>query len=592
MSASLQHAVSNVIRLPEQNESGGLPRVARLFLRNYEARCSGEKTDPITWETATESVRKRAEARLILCSRVRELASEEGTSMTAALDQLLKNLSNHQEQPRICEAARQLKGRSKQPYPGRSTVLRWLSAWSASEFNNDSLVEQHNGRPPTWYGWEETALKLWLQTGNPSVGDLQFWLEDHLDNPTATKSRIRRFIDALPARLGKNAPERIGRHNWQQNHSRYKIRDISQLPVGWEWEGDGHTIDVYIAHPMTGNPVRFELTVFIDVRSQKVVAWNVWYSESALNTLFTLSKAVQALNHRPGRLHVDPGPGFKNKQVEAWLEKNAIDVCFARPGNARGKGLVEGWFKHFEARCGRLFTTYCGHGRVDDDLQRLEMRIKRGKIALPSLEELIAVIGDYITKYNARPKSGKLQGQSPDQVWAAGFKADPPVLPELAALRLQESRTVSNFMISKVTDKGMPKRHWTHQALGDWNGEQVLMEYDPLTWDRVWVRQLDGQLICEAYEVDRPDAVSRNAIESGERGRTLDRKKRLERKLEEVEAQQFFNRDSEETSNQILDAGDQTLIEQHHNPLDELKTQAVQQKSDSLDDIDFLDTDY
>jgi len=583
------------IRLPDPSYPA-LPRAARLFLAEYRKRCAGEPTGPITLANASQRLLEKTNARIALCSRVQQLCDENGQTHTANVHALMHRIRHHQEPPQVLQAAALLAtARSGGPYPGDSSVLRWYSDWKASDYDDNILVDQHRGRRPIWHGWEELALSCWLQHGSPSQGDVLFWLQEHYGIKSVSASRLRYFIDNLPATLGPRSKYRIGHHNWRQNESPFKVRDTSRLPAGFEYEGDGHMMDIIIAHPRTGNPVRFELTVFLDVRSQKVVAWNVWIAESALNTLFTLARSIQALDHVPRKLHVDPGPGFDNKQVERYLELNNIETVFAHPGNARGKGLVEGWFKQFEAKCGRLFSTYCGHGRVDDALERLRLRIKRGEIVLPTLEQLIAVIGDYIEKYNARPKHGKLAGKSPNQVWAETFIQEPPAVAEDAEIRLRVERTVRNGMVQMTPDPGLPPRRWTHPELIGWNHKKVIVEYSPFSFDTVTIRHTKGRKLVEAYEIDRPDAVSEHEMEASERRRTAHRTKRLEEKLREVEDQQFYVRDFEQAAREVLDPGDSTLIEHHHNPLNSLHavpSAAPSRTAANEPEIDLLDTDY
>lgn len=588
-----------VVRLPAEGKET-LPREAVLFLTRHRARCEGAPPEPYTWDTAPADTLERAIDRLTLCERIRDMCRDTpGSTHTFNTKWLLQRVREQHEKPQVLAAAARLAtAKSSGPWPGESTVLTWYSNWKATDYDRNALVDQQHGRRPEWHGWEKLAVTLWLQTGSPSKGDVLWWLREHYGRKSATISRVRYLIDRLPAKLGKNSPYRIGRHNWQQNHTPHKERDISKMPAGYEYEGDGHTLDFYIAHPNTGNPVRYELTVFIDTRSQRVVAWNLWTAESAMNTLFTLARSIQGLNHVPARLHVDPGPGFENKQVEYYLIKNNIEVIVARKGNARGKGLVEGWFKHFEARCGRLFASYCGHGRVDDQLNRLRMRVARGEIKLPTLDEAIAVIGDYISKYNNTPKQGKLGGLSPNQAWELFHIPNPPLVAEDAEVRFTAERKVRSGMVQMTTDKGKPPRKWTHPELISLSGKKVVMEWSPFTYDTIRVRPLRGGHWIECHEIDRPDAVSEHELQAQERRSEEFKRKRLQDRIDEMEAHNFFTRDIEACTDQVLEVEQQhsTLLEHRHNPLTHLQVAARdgQRVTDDDDDIeiDILDIDY
>ncbi len=585
------------VRLPQEGQET-LPREAVLFLTRHRARCEGAPPEPYTWDTAPEDTLQRATDRLLICERIRELCREANSNThTDFVYRLMARVRDQTEgAPILAAAARSATAKSTGPWPGDSTVLRWYGAWRDADYDRNALVDQHHGRRPDWHGWEKLALALWLQPGSPTCGDVSFWLMAHYGHKSAKKGRVYKFICRLPAKLGPNSPYRIGRHNWQQNHTPYKERDISKMPAGYEYEGDGHTLDFYIAHPNTGNPVRYELTVFLDTRSQRVVAWNLWTAESAMNTLFTLARSIKALNHVPARLHVDPGPGFENKQVKYYLIKNNIDVVVARTANARGKGLVEGWFRIFEARCGRLFASYCGHGRVDDQLNRLRMRVDRGEIKLPTLDEAIAVIANYIREYNNTPKQGKLGGMSPNQAWAAFFKPNPPIVAADAEVRFMAERQVRSGMVQMTVDKGKPPRKWMHPELLNLSGKRVVMEWSPFTFDVVRVRPLRGGHWIECYEIDRPDAVSEHELEAQERRSAEHKRKRLQDHIDEMEAHNFFTRDAVQITDEMLDIEqqDSTLLERRHNPLNHLRVAARdgQRTEDQPVDIDIYSTDY
>ena len=114
-----------------------------------------------------------------------------------------------------------------------------------------------------------------------------------------------------------------GQHYYRQNLTPYVVRDTSALPVGFIYEGDGHTCDVHIAHPQTGKATRPELTVWLDVRSHYCVGWWLSDAERASDTLFSLSHAIVSHDHVPIMIHVDPGSGYKNKLIQG----EAVSYC-------------------------------------------------------------------------------------------------------------------------------------------------------------------------------------------------------------------------------------------------------------------------
>jgi putative transposase len=389
-----------------------------------------------------------------------------------------------------------------------------------------NLLPKHKGSRPTQYEWELRAVRLYAHettsANRPDCGSVAYQLQREgwgKIKPAVVRSVINRYSK----RITEYSNKRVGAHYYNQNHGAHVIRDTSVLPVGFCYMGDGHMCDVYVAHPSNGHSWRPEITVWIDWRSNYIVGWFISNAESAVTTLHSLSQTFAKHNHVPARLYVDPGSGFKNKMitdgVNSFCDRYSISDKFALPGNAKGKGLVEGWFKHFEFKCGKSFETYCGHERTDRALSNMKAKIKRGDIVLPSLEEYKGEIEYYVDWYNNNPQ--KRLGCAPSDLWETLEPIAPVHSLEQMAKPVYDA-VVRNHMLT------FKKRKYLSPLLQHFTGETVSIEVD-LNDDRVvTVRDGKGKYICEAHLVERKAAVAASIIEEENRQRLEGQIKRLE----------------------------------------------------------------
>lgn len=413
--------------------------------------------------------------------------------------------------------------------PSAPTLQRWLR-----DYINGGIVglaPKYQGRVRKDRGWEARAAELFNQPQKPAYATVAYWLrgEGFAD---ANNKAVTRYLQALPSHLAETGRKRLGAKFYTQNIRPHIVRDATVLPVGFVYQGDGHCCDVYVAHPATGRAFRPELTTWIDVRSQRIVAWWISESESAHTTLFSLSQALVAEDHVPAYVHTDPGSGFKAKlishEVTGFLRKFDIRPMLALPGNAKGKGLKEGWFRWFEERCGKRFNTYCGKDRSDDFLRHLGDKVKRGLIQLPTLAQYIDAIREYVQRWNAEPHA-ELGGATPDQLWQQLERVQLH-MPGEAIIRPRMQRTVQRWGVR------LDSRRYRAAELQAFEGREVIVEYSIHTDDRVWVHDTKGRYVCEAALVEKTPWLPESRIVEAQQRRLEAQRQRHLRAIDEQEA--------------------------------------------------------
>jgi putative transposase len=482
--------------------------------------------------TLTGAQLQKQQALVLVMRYVRNIRGELGTdSLRPACAEFERQFNARLLPTAVLGALMTLRPTKAGSCPDRATLYRWDERYTRFlQGGNTAAAPKHQGRQRTVYGWEARAIHLWQQPTKPAMSTVAYWLRgENFDS--ATDSRVRRYLKSLPATLGEQSAQRMGRHFYQQNLRPYVLRDDTVLPVGLIYQGDGHNCDVYVAHPNTGKPWRPEFTPWIDVRSHYVVGWYLSEAESSLTTLFSLSHALAHHDHVCALIHVDPGSGFKNRmmtdEVSGYLARMSIEFMSALPGNAKGKGLVEGFFHIFEERLGKTFPTFCGHNRSDDYLRHLSQKVKRGQIVLPTLAEYRDAIAAYIERYNNTYQ--ERLGCTPAELWAQ-LERTPLETAEAAIIRPRELRKVQRWGVT------LHNRMYRHAELAHYNGREVMVEYDLHNDATVTIRDHQARFICEAEQVDRKPWLPASRIEELQQNRVDGQRKRLQQKLDEVQA--------------------------------------------------------
>lgn len=438
----------------------------------------------------------------------------------------------------------------------------------------DGLVPAHRGREHQPEGWEAPFLKLWNRPQKPSINSVVRRLQ--ADFPSITARKARTLVKNLPARLGVNGPGRMGRNYYQQSIGKYQPRDVSLLEVGEIWQGDGHRVDVYLAHPVTGKIYRPELTLWIDVRSRYIVGWYLSDNESSQTTLLALCEALRRTRHKPLALHIDNGSGFVNRMMSdentGFFARLGVQIIHSIPGCPRGKGHVERVFRTLEEDYSIFFDTYCGNRTAPEHNRRLQTQLNQRERALPSLQEWADGFSRWVAEYHQRPHRG-LDGKTPAAVYAGLIVNE---VPDLQAFDLRERRVCKIRRCMLRVDK----RDYIAPELEDCNLKQVIAEYLLTDDASVRVLDMDGRWICDARLVAKLDYQPASRLQ--ERRIENDRQKivRLERHAAEARAR----------ARGVL--GTRQDLE----ALDHFGTPALpaadETEAEGLPPLDLLDTDY
>jgi|GEM_PF-719893 len=495
------------------------------------------------WQSATHKSRSLANQREEFLRPLLKMVAH-GVSTNVAIKNVIAHVECGQTTQRYIDLAYQLGHRGK--LPGRSTIHGWIKAYQSD--GKQGLLDNKTGRVRKDRGWEALAIKLYNIPSKPSYVAVAKQLREVYDIPaeSATDSSVARYLKSLPARLNTNSEGRLGKHFHNLNRKSYVMRDMSVLDVGEVYEGDGHCIDAYIARQSDGGPWRPELTIWIDVASRCVVGWYMSTSESSLSTLFALSHAMIKHDHVPNWVHIDNGSGFKSKLMSdesvGYYARFAISQTVAIPGNSKGKGLVEHWFRTFRDEHDKFWNggaDYCGHDQSPDALHRINDNIKSGKRKLLSLEQYTRSVADYIERYNARIHTA-LNGKSPNDLWSQ-LTRNQLIIPAEAVLRPSVKRVVNRNMVRHEN------RYYEHPMLTDYHAKSVVVEYDIHDDSKAWLYDDKKRLICEAPLKHKKAFLPDSRREEAKLKSTQGKIDRLQKKVDLVKAEAISHIDHTHT---------------------------------------------
>lgn len=478
--------------------------------------------------------KRKAEALAVVMRYVRALRGELGTdSLSPAMAKFERQFAGG-ALPGAVRAA--LAVLQPEQCPDRATLYRWDKKYTAYLAQGPAAAApKHRGRQRTEWGWEVRAMALYHIPSKPTwAGTADQLRREGWD--TATDSRVRAYLKSLPATLGPQSPAREGRHYHRQNLGPYRMRNTDCLAVGEVYSMDGHTVDVYLAHPVSGGIFRPELTLVLDIASRFIAGWYLSEAESTYSAILALSHAFTSHDHVCAWLHVDNGSGFKNKAMNTesvgYYDRFGIQTMYSIPGNSKGRGHVERVFRTLRDGHDKFFANgefYCGDDMAPEINRRLSDQVRRGKRRLPTLAQYRDSVAAWVEHYNQSLHSA-LDGRTPAQLWATLERL--PVGAHDATVR---ERVLRKVVRGTVTVQQRVYRH-PDLALYQDGKQQLACEYSIHDDAHLWVYDAQDRLICIAELASKPDYIERSRLEDQRKRAKRASDKRLENRRRENQA--------------------------------------------------------
>lgn len=495
------------------------------------------------WQSASAAARSKAQNRNVI---VKHLLCN--GSLDQALTKLEEALNTGLISPALSQAVSAI-GK----LPSRATIYNWISAYKDQGL--EGLLPNHKGKTAKQPDWALRALELYHSPNSPSFAQVADQLVT--EKYKAEAFQVRRFINSLPHELGPQSPYRIGSKLYREKHKDFLIRSTEHIPPGFLYNADGHTLDVYLAHPNTGKAWRAELTAFQDVASRCIVGWEVSEAENTISTLTALTRSINDHQHVPSMLYIDNGSGYKARMMAdeccGVYAQFDLEVIFAIPGNARAK-WIERFFKHMEERVGKRFATYCGRGHDERHKQLMLKEVKQGKRELPSVDEWIAEFKDYLDDYH-NSEHPEIKGKTRLQVWKDGLIQEKPYCSDFTIL----PREVVNVRRGRVR---LHKRDYAANFLHQFNGQELVAGYDLHDDTYINLYEKTGEFIMLCELKNKVQAIPQSRIDEVQQKRLAGQTKRLERHLAEKKARAAVTQIVDVDSIESLSHNTSILIEE------------------------------
>lgn len=517
------------------------------------------------WREATERARQIAVARedvvLSLKSRIRP-----GVSVDRAIKSF-QAAAEAGELPTFVAKQLSLVTRKGRPAPGRNTFYEWLGAYE--EEGRVGLLPEHQGnrRKASDASWWGPALEHFNQPSKPDIAAVHRRLVE-VEGFACTYEQVRAYLNSVPAMVGRHSPARLGKNLYRLTEKAFVRRSTENALPGDVYVADGYRADVYIAHPVTGDLFRPELTVSMDMRSRFIPAWRADEHEGTVAVQNMWAEAFARWNHVPPFLYVDNGSGYKNflmdDEVCGFYQRAGVQqIIHAIPGNPHGKGWIERFFRTMKDDFLRLWQPafYCGHEMADEVRQHIVGEVKAGRLSPPSLAQFTEAFNAWLDRYHARPHPEDAS-VTRAQVWAGLV----PIPPHATERELKRQAVVLTVRKASVKHG---KREYGHPDLHSWNHQKVVLEYDLMDCAIGVIRSMDGRWICDARLIQTIDSVPVSRLEEKRQLRAADAIKRLEKKMDEQKARAGLIVDADASVRDVeaLDA-DMTLLDAPAAPTD------------------------
>lgn len=509
------------------------------------------------WKEATERARQVAIHRETVVAYVRSM-TDSGVTQNNAVSLLLERGVAGSLPAHFAVA---LTGAAKagRAAPSRSAICEWCALHR--EGGVTALLPDHKGRVVEAAGWWGPALEYYNQPGKPDMSAVHRRLVE-VDGFAVTYDQIRNYLTGVPSMLGRNSPARIGKNLYRLTEKAFVKRSTENALPGDVYVADGYRADVYLAHPLTGDIWRPELTVALDMRSRMVVGWRADEHEGTVAVQNMWAETFARHNHVPMFLYVDNGSGHKNRLMSDemtgfYARAGVQQIIHAIPGNPHGKGWVERFFRIVKDDFLKLWKPefYCGTDMAPEALNHTVRECKAKRMTPPSLAEFTAAFDAWLERYAQRPHP-----EDASITRASLWSQLVPIPPHASVLELKRQATTLTVTRAKIKHG---KREYKHADLHAFNGRLVILEYDLLD-DRVGiVRTPEGRWICDANLVSNIDAIAPNRLEEKRITRADSAIKRLEQKIDEQKARAGRVFDAEAVAVGALPAleGESTLID-------------------------------
>lgn len=582
----------NPLSLPEPARSTWLAQVAGSSVSDApQAARIVTLAESETVKQASNHQRVIGDARALILNAVRNLRYVMGCSQRQAILALLAQLDAGQLTQQLVLAAALANDKNKfrfeiemrdglpvaAPIHGQDVgafagllTQRTVERWFSAEATGQALIPRRSPSKGTAPAWVPYFLQFWERPQQPPVSvayeEMCKILPPHIKVPSDKavywwKNHKYSKRDVHNGRLLGYEMNAVKRYN--------KRTTAGMMPMQ-EIHSDGWGTHFKAPHPVSNKFVNFECWHTHDVRTRRVFRPYVGIVENTYVIIGSLFNAVED-GGVPAIWQTDNTSSVKNDRVEfnpvTSLEARlSFTIVHNLPGNSRANGICENFNKYLDNCAKRDIATYTGKDMSPLATKKIT-RITRNMVKAQSAEERrllkaqVEGIGkgmvfdsykqvvDWFERvcaefndlpHRALPKirlaDGKSRHMTPNEMWAKHIAEGwEPMRLSDSELRL-EFRPHETCRVRKGVVTIMQQRY-AHPALDHLHGVDVQVAYEMSDGSAVWVKDMDGKLICKADFLSDSPYRRRNFDEISLEKRADGQIKRKQRDIAEIEAQ-------------------------------------------------------
>ena len=388
--------------------------------------------------------------------------------------------------------------------------LRSVERWKSNKKKNSHCIPKKTRVETQWHevSWLTMFLACFRKPQKPHITEAltefqKLWEEKGVTGKCPDYHAVRRVLKKVPPLVLEWGRSTGGTYRSLQT---FKRRDWSNMSSNEVWVGDGHTFKAKVRHPEHGQPFAPEVTVIIDAASRFIVGWAFSLSENQIAVSEALGNGM--IKHgKPLIYYSDNGSGQTAKTIDCpsggMMARLGVDHQTGIPGNAQGRGLIEGLWDVTTIAVAKTYATYQGKAMDRDALKKITNQInsasRKGEVPafVPDWHTFMSDVVARFEEYNTTHRHECLGGKTPAEVYFANFDSSwaCPLTDDekLNLYRPFRERTPSRGEVRFINNIYFAKELLELPA-----NTKVRMTYDLNDKEQVWISDLSGRFICEA----------------------------------------------------------------------------------------------
>ena len=400
------------------------------------------------------------------------------------------------------------------------TIERWKKAYLESNKDYRVLAPQYKMKKASSVtpAESEVLTRLFLNPNQPLISEvvrnaMNIFTAKRFENIKSANTYRRYLLDWKKEHYADYIFFREGEKALDDKVLPYLERDYNKISVGDIIVADGHILNFEIINPYTGKPKRMMMVLFYDMKSSFPLGWDIAPTENTITIAIALRRSILRLGKFPRIIYLDNGRAFgakffngidfKTSGITGLFERLGAKIITAIPYHGQSK-TIERFFRTF-SEIERMMPSYSGTSIELKPAhmnrgEKLHMKLHEKMMHGTSLDITAAhkAIAWWFDRYAERPQQdGHLKGIRPLDVFDEGKG---PGIDKAQLVHLMMSQEIKSLGRNGIRMFGTS--YWNEALFGkEW--DNVLVRYDLIENDSIFVYDESGEFICEAKRIDK-----------------------------------------------------------------------------------------